>query len=270
MRTCSVGPTLGLMEAKCVFKGVGVALISLFNADGSLNASATADLAATLVDLGVTAVVAAGTTGEAAALDSGERVDLLQALRKVLPEGSQVPLIAGTGARSTAQAVEYTMAAQDAGADAVLTFSLPETTDQRPHYEAVAAAAQGLPVLAYNIPRVSSPGIALELLDELPVAGLKDSSGDAGRVVQTLANWDRPLYLGSSNLIAMGSVLGCAGMILGLANAEPEDCIAAFDGDARAQLRLAKPIRATEGRFPAGLKELVAARFGTSTAARLH
>lgn len=257
------------MEGNYVFKGVGVALVTLFEDDGSLNAPGTADLAANLVDLGVAAVVVAGTTGEASTLEADERVELLRAVRKVVPEHANVPLIAGTGAATIEQAVLYTTQAREAGADAVLALSLPRTPDQRPYYEAVAAAAGGLRVLGYHYPKVSSPGIALDNLAELPIAGMKDSSGDPGRMLQTLAYWGRPLYSGSANLITMAGAVGCAGMILGLANAEPEKCAAAFAGDAGAQLGLAGPIRTSEGRFPGSLKEMVAARFGTSAVTRV-
>ena len=257
------------MATKFLFSGVGVALVTLFNEDGSLNAPATADLAARLVDLGVTAVVVAGTTGEAAALSAEERVELITTVRKTVPGLSGVPLIAGTGAPTTEEAVRYTEQARDAGADAVLTLALPHAPDQRPYYEAVVAAAGDMPVMGYHFPRVSAPGIEVDDLEGLPIAGLKDSSGDPGRLLQELDRWGRPLYSGSANLITMAAAVGCAGMILALANIEPEKCIDAWKGDASAQLRLAKAIRASEARFPASVKELVAARFGTPTTARL-
>ena len=67
-----------------MFEGVGVALVTLFDGDGSLDTAATAEHAARLVELGVRGVVVAGSTGEAAALDAAERVDLLQAVRKAV------------------------------------------------------------------------------------------------------------------------------------------------------------------------------------------
>ena len=79
----------------------------------------------------------------------------------------------------------------------------------------------------------------------------------------------KPLYVGSSALLALAGPLGCSGAILALANAEPELCIAAFSGDAGAQRALAPAHLAANERFPAGLKELVATRFGTSAATRL-
>jgi dihydrodipicolinate synthase/N-acetylneuraminate lyase len=247
---------------------VGVALVTLFNDLGELDAPATADLAARLVALGMKAVVVGGTTGEAAALDPDERTHLLTAVRKALPSAGGVPLIAGTGAPSCRQAAHLTAAARDAGADAVLALSQPGTQDPRRYYETVAVAAAGLPVLAYHYPNVSPPGIAVEALADLPVAGLKDSSGDARRLLATIDTWDGALYVGSSALLNMAGHIGGAGAIVALANAEPEASLAAFAGDVGAQLKLAR-LRPAEVRFPSGIKDLVAARFGTSPAVRL-
>jgi 4-hydroxy-tetrahydrodipicolinate synthase len=252
-----------------VFTGVGVALVTLFGDDGSLDAAATAAHAARLVDLGVRAVVVAGTTGEAAALSPEERAAVLVAVRSALGSAPDVPVIAGTGAPSARQAVALTEAACDGGADAVLVLSPPGSRDVRPYYDAVAGAAGGVPVLAYHFPAVSAPGIPIDMLCGLPVQGCKDSSGDADRLLETVDRWDRPLYVGSSALLALAGPLGCAGAILALANAEPERCAAAFAGDAAAQRDLAAAHRAASAEFPRGIKALTAARFATAAIARM-
>lgn len=252
-----------------VFRGVGVALVTLFDSAGGLDAPATADLAARLVEAGIRAVVVSGTTGEAASLSPAERSDLLAAVRAAVPVSSGVAVIAGTGAPSARQAVVLTEAARGGGADAVLTLSPPGSGDVRPYYEAVARAAGGVPVLAYHYPAVSPPGIPVAVLGDLPVAGCKDSSGEGDRLLETLDTWDRPLYVGSAALLALAGPLGATGAILALANAEPEGCIAAFGGDAAAQRALAGAHRAASRNFPAGIKELTARRFGTPTTTRL-
>jgi 4-hydroxy-tetrahydrodipicolinate synthase len=250
-----------------VFTGVGVALVTLFDDRGELDAPATAALAAQLVDLGVRAVVVAGTTGEPAALEPDERVALLEAVRARVP--SSVPVVAGTGAPSARQAASLTRAAVERGADAVLALSPPGVNDPRSYYDAVAKAAAGTPVLAYHYPKVAPPGIAVRLLGDLPVAGVKDSSGDAERLLHELDQYQGPIYTGSSSLLSFGGPLGCAGAILALANAEPERCVRAFDGDVVAQGALVQPHLAAHESFPRGLKEMVAARFGTPTACRV-
>ena len=257
------------MAGEPVFTGVGVALLTFFDEDGGLDPGACAEHAARLVDLGVRAVVVAGSTGEAAALDPEERLALLDAVCGADGVGGRVPVIAGTGAPSARQASSLTAAAVDHGADAVLALSPPGTDDPRYYYDQVAAAAASVPALAYHFPAMSAPGIPVSALGELPVAGCKDSSGDADRLLETRSLWDRPLYVGSSALLALAGPLGCAGAIVTLANAEPERCVAAFAGDAAAQLELAAHHRAAGVRLPVGIKELTHRRFGTSTAARI-
>ena len=249
-----------------VFRGVGVALVTLFTDDGDVDAQATAQHACRLADLGVQAIVVAGTTGEAATLDRDERVRLIDAVRTAVPAGT--PVIAGTGAPSARQAAQLTADAVAHGIDAVLTLSPPHTADLHPYYDAVRAAAHTTPLLAYHFPAVSPPGIDVEQLRALPVDGLKDSSGDPDRLLAELEAFDRPLYVGSSALLSLAGPLRCAGAILALANVEPELCIAAFNGDADAQRKLAPAHLAANERFPARLKELVAKRFATSPATR--
>jgi 4-hydroxy-tetrahydrodipicolinate synthase len=250
-----------------IFSGVGVALATFFDQDGEIDAKAAADHASTLVGLGMQAVVVAGSTGEAASLTPDERVALLEAVRGAVPAG--IPVLQGTGAPSARQAAALTRDARYHGADAVLTLSPPGTNDPRRYYQAVAEAADDLPVLAYHNPQVSPPGLDLQALAELPVRGMKDSSGDPDRLLSELATFRGWLYVGAAPILALAGPLGCAGAILAVANAEPELCVAAFAGDAAAQRQLTPSHLATKRDFPHGLKELIAKRFGTSTAARL-
>lgn len=250
-----------------LFTGVGVALVTLFDDDGHLDAAATADLAVQLTGLGMRSVLVAGTTGEAMSLAADERSALIAAVRDALP--ADVPVLAGTGAATGRQAADLTTRAFDAGADAALVLSPPAVADPRAYYDRVAAAAADRPVLAYHFPFAASPGIPVEVLRDLPVTGLKDSSGDAGRLLDELEVFDRDIYIGATTVLTMGGAVGATGAILVLANADPERCIAAFAGDGKAQVELAAPHRASMVGFPAGIKNLVAARFGVSAVARV-
>jgi 4-hydroxy-tetrahydrodipicolinate synthase len=253
--------------AEPLFRGVGVALATLFEDDGEVDVKATADLAANLADVGIRAVVVAGSTGEAAALTAEERVALLTETRRAVPAG--VPVIAGTGGPSARQAAALTRDAREAGADAVLALCPPRNNDPRPYYQAVAETAGGLPVLAYHFPQTAPPGIPVEALPDLPVQALKDSSGDPERLLAELEVFDRPLYVGASPMLLMAGSLGLPGAILAVANVDPEHAIAAFAGDPGAQQALLKAHNRVKARFPFGLKDAMADRFGTSRATRL-
>lgn len=248
------------------FTGVGVALATFFDDRGEVDCPATARHAARLAELGIRAVIVAGTTGEADTLTDEERIRLFTAVREAVPA---TPVIAGTGGASTRQARALTAAAAGCGADAVIARSPRGVADPTGYYQAVAEATGGLPVLAYHYPAVAPPGIPLEVLPRLPVAGCKDSSGDLERLLATLDSWSGWLYTGSSALLLPAGQLGCAGAILALANAEPELCTAAFAGDADAQRKLTPAHLASVRDFPHGVKHLIAQRFGTPEAARL-
>jgi 4-hydroxy-tetrahydrodipicolinate synthase len=247
------------------FTGIGVALVTLFDDTKALDEKGTADLAARLVDDGVTAVLVAGTTGEADTLEDDERRRLLDAVRARL---DGVPILAGTGGSWGGQAARRTAAARDGGADVALVLSPRRVTDPRAYYAEVAAAAGDLPLMAYHYPAASAPGVPVELLPELPVIGAKDSSGDPERLLAELSTWDGHLYPGAATVLSFAGPLGCPGAILALANAAPEACAAAFTGDAGAQLALTPDHLASTVSFPVGIKNLTAARYGTSTVSR--
>jgi 4-hydroxy-tetrahydrodipicolinate synthase len=95
------------------------------------------------------------------------------------------------------------------------------------------------------------------------VQGVKDSSGDADRLIESKAHFDEPIYTGAASLLTLAGGIGCTGAILSLANAIPETCIAAFGGDTTAQASIAEPNRRAKAPFPAGIKELAAERFRT-------
>jgi 4-hydroxy-tetrahydrodipicolinate synthase len=254
------------MHGMALFTGVGVALVTLFRPDGALDAPATADLAAQLAEAGVRCVLVAGTTGEAATLTPAERDELVAAVRAAVPAG--VAVLAGTGAPTGRQAAELTERAFAGGADAVLALSPPGVTDPRPYYETVAKAATG-PLLAYHFPGASSPGIPVGLLPELPVTGLKDSSGDAARLLHEREFFGGDLYTGATSLLGLCGAIGAAGGLVAAANMAPEDCVAALAGDGAAQLRAAAADRAAAVDFPAGYKRATAERFGTSVVTRV-
>lgn len=250
------------------FTGVGVALATLFDERLRVDTAATAEHAARLVDLGMAAVVVAGTTGEAAALTPDERMGLVSAVRDAVPPA--VPVVAGTGAASAHGAIGLTQQAVAAGADAVLVLSPPGSTDLRAYYTAVAHAAGDVPVLAYHFPSVSPPGIPVSVLEQLPIVGCKDSSGDPNRLLDEVLGAQVPTYVGNSAILALAGPIGAQGAILAAANVDPERCIAAFGGDIDAQRDLAPVHAATRRPIGEGTKAEMAKRWGTPVHARIR
>ena len=252
-----------------LFSGVGVALVTIFDTGGSVDEVATARHAEDLVRRGMRAVLVNGTTGEAGTLADAERVTLIQAVRKAVP--AEVPVIAGTGGQTAEAAVQLTAAAVEAGADVVLAYPPPgcEPPELHAFFAGLSAAASGRPALAYHVPWVSAPGVPVDALSGLPVAGIKDSSGSADRLLDELAHYDGATYVGSSALLALAGPMGGAGAILAIANVEPERCAQAFAGDAAAQRQLADTHLAVRAGGPAALKRLLADRSKFSGVSRV-
>lgn len=254
-----------MAAAPPIFTGVGVALVTLFDDEGEIDAPATADHAARLVEAGVAAVLVAGSTGEAATLDADERSDLLIAVKYAVD--GRVPVLAGTGAPSARQARLLSKRAEADGADALLVLSPPNVTDPRPYYERVTAAVD-IPVLAYHYPKASAPGVPVDVLRQLPIAGIKDSSGDAERLILEADEVASGLYTGHPALVHLAGAIGCAGAILALANVDPEGCVRAWQGDGDCQRELVNGHRAQALSGIAGLKRTLCALHGTSPVTR--
>ena len=144
-------------------------MVTPFAEDGSVDEASARKLARTLVENGSHGVVVAGTTGESPTLSDDEDVSLLRAVREELGEGPTV--ICGTGTNDTRHSVHLTDAAVENGADAVLVvtpyYNKPNEAGILAHYEAVAEAAKGTPVIVYNIPSRVIVNIEPPLLAEL-------------------------------------------------------------------------------------------------------
>ena len=108
----------------------------------------------------------------------------------------------------------------------------------------------------------------MEELKALKVAGLKDSSGDCERLLDTLAQCRKPFYTGSSSIVAWAGMLGATGAILAVANLEPELCVDAFAGSVQAQKDLLAAHKILRCYGVKGIKEELARRHGTSTVCR--
>jgi len=201
------------------FGTVITAMVTPFAADGSLDTKAAGDLARWLVDHGNDALVLAGTTGESAVLTDPERVELFRTVR----EAVDVPLIAGSTTNDTAHSVDMTVAAAEAGMDAILAvvpyYNKPPQSGLELHFRAVAAAST-LPVVLYDVPGRTGRALAtdtiVDLAHDVPnIVALKDAGGDPSRVATLLeaAPEGFEVYSGDEPLSLAFAAYGAVGVI---------------------------------------------------------
>jgi len=212
------------------FRGVGVALVTPFDADGGLDLDAFADHAERMIEGGVDYLVPCGTTGESATMSSAEQVEVIRTAVRV--SNGRVPVLAGAGANATAEAVERSRAAAEAGADGILSvapyYNKPPQEGLFRHFEAVAEATD-LPVVLYNVPGRTSSNILPETvlrLAEIPnVVAIKEASGSLEQIGTILR--DRPdgfLVLSGDDEITLPMIaLGAEGLISVVANEAPSE-----------------------------------------------
>ncbi|WP_191600169.1 4-hydroxy-tetrahydrodipicolinate synthase [Marinomonas algicola] len=163
-----------------------VALITPMMDDGAVDKSKLDELVEFHIEQGTHGIVAVGTTGESATLDYEEHADVIrQVVQKV---GGRVPVIAGTGANSTHEAIDLTQRAKEAGADACLLvtpyYNKPTQEGLYLHFKAVAEAVD-IPQILYNVPGRTACDMANETVLRLSaiknIIGLKDATGDVAR-----------------------------------------------------------------------------------------
>jgi len=169
------------------FRGSFPALITPMTEDGSLDEEALRKFVDWQIGQGSDGLVAVGTTGESPTLTEDEHKAVIEIV--VEQTRGRVPVIAGTGSNSTAEAIEYTRHAEKAGADAALVvvpyYNKPTQEGLYAHFRAVAEATE-LPVIVYNVPGrtvadISDDTIARLAADCPNIVGVKDASGDLNR-----------------------------------------------------------------------------------------
>ena len=162
------------------------ALATPFTAAGEIDFSAWQRLLDAQLAAGTRAVVVAGSTGEAAALDDGEFARLIRAAAERI--AGRIPVLAGTGLANTARTIAQTRLARDSGADIALVVTPPYVRPTQPglvaHFTAVADQG-GLPVVLYNVPGRTGcdllPGTVAQLCAHPGIVGLKEARGDESR-----------------------------------------------------------------------------------------
>ena len=243
-----------------MIKGSLVAIVTPMHDDGSLDLDRYRALIDWHIEAGTAAIVAVGTTGESPTVSVEEHHELIRVA--VEHSRGRVPIIAGTGANSTREAVELTRHAKEIGAQASLQvapyYNKPTQEGLYRHFKAVAEEA-GLPVILYNVPSRTVADIANETvlrLAQLPgVIGLKDATGDMYRGSDLLARLpqDFAVYSGNDDSALALMAMGSHGVISVTANVAPREmaqmCRAALDGDFKAALAINRRLLPLHGKL---------------------
>jgi 4-hydroxy-tetrahydrodipicolinate synthase len=196
------------------YDGLLTAMVTPFRPDGGVDEDAAVALGRHLLAHGSNGLVACGTTGESATLSDREQADLVALLVSEL--GGEGAIVAGAGSNDTRHATHLTEAAVEAGAHAVLSvtpyYNRPNRRGLRRHFEEVARAAGGTPVILYNIPARTGTNMGPDLLAELAqidgIEAVKQANSAELAPVDGLA-----LLAGNDDILAACLDLGGAGGI---------------------------------------------------------
>jgi 4-hydroxy-tetrahydrodipicolinate synthase len=211
-----------------VFNGSCVAMITPFN-DNGVDFDTFGKLIDFYIDNGSDALCVCGTTGEPSTMTAEERDAVIKfAIQKI---NKRVPVIVGCGTNCTATAIENSVKAQNAGADAVLIVTpYYNKCTQRgliAHYTAIANSVN-IPVILYNVPGRTGvnllPQTALALSEVKNIVGIKEASGNVSQLQQlcSLVDGKMDVYLGEDALTYVGMTLGAKGVISVSANVVPQ------------------------------------------------
>ncbi len=236
-----------------MFTGSLVALVTPMLADGALDMPRFRALIDWHIDQGTDGLVIVGTTGESPTVNTDEHCLLIRSA--VEQAAGRIPVIAGTGANSTAEAIELTRCAKAAGAAAGLSvapyYNKPTQEGLYQHFKAIAEAVD-LPLILYNVPGRTVADISNETalrLAKLPgVIGIKDATGniERGSALLKAAPASFSVYSGddASGMVLM--LLGAKGVISVTSNVAPrlmhEMCVAAMGGEGGNDLPRARAI----------------------------
>lgn len=228
-----------------LFKGAGVALITPFHEDGSVNYEKLTEILEEQIAEGTDAIVAVGTTGEAATLTEDEHIEVIAHTVKVV--NHRIPVIAGTGSNCTATAIDLSKRAEQAGADGLLLvtpyYNKATQKGLYTHYKAIADAVS-IPCILYNVPGRTGMKIEPKTMADLyhnvkNIVGVKEATGDVGGTAELmrLVDEDFLLYSGEDGIIVPLLSIGGSGVISVLSNVAPRQtadiCKKWFAGDVK-------------------------------------
>ncbi|MFA3091870.1 4-hydroxy-tetrahydrodipicolinate synthase [Acinetobacter pittii] len=210
-------------------QGSIVAIVTPMLKDGGVDWKGLEKLVEWHIEQGTNSIVAVGTTGEASTLSMEDHTQVIKEIIRVA--NKRIPIIAGTGANSTREAIELTKAAKDLGADAALLvtpyYNKPTQEGLYQHYKAIAEAVE-LPLILYNVPGRTgvdlSNDTAVRLAEISNIVGIKDATGDVprGKALIEALNGKMAVYSGDDETAWELMLLGADGNISVTANIAPK------------------------------------------------
>jgi 4-hydroxy-tetrahydrodipicolinate synthase len=209
-----------------MFAGAYTALVTPFRRDGAVDFDKLRELVELQVAGGIDGLAPVGTTGESPTVDVDEHIEIIRSVIQVAAK--RIKIIAGTGANSTAEALELTKLAREAGADGTLQvtpyYNKPTQAGLVRHFTAVADL--GLPVVLYNVPGRSGCEIAISTVAELAkhphVVAIKEAAGSVDRVSRIKAVCDLAVFSGDDPLTLPMMSVGACGVISVASNVAPK------------------------------------------------
>ncbi len=233
-----------------IFEGAGVALVTPFHTDGSVDFEKLRELVEFQIAEGTDAIIICGTTGESSTLSHEEHLECIKKCIEYVDH--RVPVVAGTGSNCTETAVYLSQEAEKYGADALLLvtpyYNKATQKGLVAHYTTVANSVS-IPIIMYNVPSRTGcnimPETAVELAKNVKnIVGIKEASGNISQVAKlmSLANGCIDLYSGNDDQIVPILSLGGKGVISVTSNIIPRDThmlVRKFlDGDVKGSLEL--------------------------------
>ncbi len=214
-----------------LFTGAGVALITPFNEDNSVNYDMLKTLVDRQIDGGTDAIIVCGTTGEPATMAEEEKLSVIKCV--VECTAGRVPVIAGTGANSTQTVIDFSKKAEELGVDGLLIvtpfYNKATQNGLYAHYAAIAEAVK-LPIIMYNVPSRTGCNIQPQTAARLGkdfdnIVGIKEASGNISQVakLKSLAGDSLDIYSGNDDQVIPILSLGGIGVISVLSNVAPKE-----------------------------------------------
>jgi len=231
-----------------MFRGVLPAIITPFKDDYSLDEEGLRRNIEFLQESGVSGIVPCGTTGESATLTFEEHKRVVE----IAIDCATVPVIAGTGSNNTREALELTLHAADAGADAALLitpyYNKPNDRGMFEHYKIIAESCD-IPIILYNVPKRTGADLRPDLVKKLAglenIIGLKEASGSISQVSQVIEQNQGSGFIvlsGDDDMTLPIMALGGAGVISVVANVAPRKTVEMVEAMARGDLDEARKL----------------------------